>query len=418
MNNKSFPFKLLALVVSLSWALGANAYSFVYNHIYYNITGTNTVEVTNNGNGSYTGNVSIPSTVSYNSKTYQVTAIGKLAFNECFGLKTVSIPSSVTSIGMDAFHYCSAMTSVNIPNAVTSIGNRAFFFCQSLTSISIPNSVKTIGSSAFCGCNHLASVSLGNQLNTIGDNAFQDCYALTSITLPKSVTSLGDAPFSGCSNLVMIKVENGNSVFDSRNNCNAIIKTDSNMLLCGCKTTVIPNTVTSINDGAFEFIENLSEIVIPNSVTHIGVAAFYGCSDLERVTIGKSVTSINTQAFYSCWPLTDIICLAATPPSLDGTTFNEEIYQQATLTVPASSLNAYKTAHNWSKFTTIDGFLQGELNSDGAVDVADVTVLISAVLNSTPVNLGAADLNSDGIIDVADVTALISRILNGDTALK
>lgn len=161
-------------------------------------------------------------------------------------------------------------------------------------------------------------------------------------------------------------------------------------------------------------METLSEIVIPNSVTYIGVAAFYGCSDLERVTIGKSVTSIDTQAFYSCWALTDIFCLAATPPSLDETTFNEEIYQQATLTVSAFSLNAYETADYWSKFTTIDGFLQGELNRDGVVDVSDVTILIGAVLNSTPVNLGAADMNSDGIIDVADVTALINLVLNGD----
>ena len=413
MNKKSLLFKMLALVVCLSCALGANAYDFKYGSIYYNITGVNTVEVTNNGNGSYNGNVSIPSTVSNYGKTYQVTAIGNLAFNECFGLKSVTIPSSVTTIGTDAFHYCSAMTSVNIPNAVTSIGVRAFFFCQSLTSMSIPNSVRTIGSSAFCGCNNLASISLGNQLNTIGDNAFQDCYSLTSITLPKSVISIGDTPFLGCNSLAMIKVENGNSVYDSRNNCNAVIQTSSNMLVCGCKTTVIPNTVTSIGGGAFAFIETLSEIVIPNSVTEIGVSAFYYCSDLERVTIGKSVTNIDMQAFCSCWALTDIICLAATPPSLDLTTFDEDIYEQATLTVSAFSLNAYETADYWKNFTTINGFLQGDLNGDGVVDVTDVTLLIDAVLNSTPVNRGAADMNSDGVVDVTDVTALINRVLNG-----
>ena len=274
MNNKSLLFKMLALVVSLSCALGAHAYDFKYNGIYYNITGVNTVEVTNNGNGSYSGSVSIPSTVSNYGKPYQVTAIGNLAFYECFGLKTVSLPSSVTTIGTDAFHNCFAMTSVNIPNAVTSIGIRAFYYCQSLTSLSIPNSVRTIGSSAFSGCNNLASISLGNQLNTIGNNAFQDCYSLTSITLPKSVTSIGDTPFLGCNSLAMIKVENGNSVYDSRNNCNAVIQTSSNMLVCGCKTTVIPNTVTSIGDGAFAFIETLSEIVIPNSVTEIIAVAW------------------------------------------------------------------------------------------------------------------------------------------------
>ena len=404
---------LLLLIAFLLVAMGANAYDFKYGSIYYSITGTNTVEVTGNGNGSYSGNVSIPSTVSNSGKTYQVTAIGNLAFNECFGLKTVAVPSSVTTIGTDAFHNCSAMTSVNIPNAVTSIGVRAFFFCQSLTGMSIPNSVRTIGSSAFRGCSNLASISLGNQLNTIGDNAFQDCYSLTSIILPKSVTSIGDTPFLGCNDLAIIKVENGNSVYDSRNNCNAVIQTASNMLVCGCKTTVIPNTVTSIGGGAFAFIETLSEIVIPNSVTDIGVSAFYGCSDLERVTIGKSVTSIDIQAFCSCWALTDIFCLAATPPSLDGTTFNEEIYQQATLTVSKYSVSAYKTANYWKNFTSIVGFLQGDLNGEGVIDVSDVTMLIGAVLNSTPVNFGAADMNFDSIIDVADVTALISRVLNG-----
>ena len=170
-----------------------------------------------------------------------------------------------------------------ISYSVTSIGDFAFYNCSGLTSITIPNSVTSIG---FC--------------------AFTDCTGLTSITIPNSVTSIDDKAFYGCSGLTTIKVETGNSKYDSRNNCNAIIETESNTLIVGCMNTNIPNSVTSIDDYAFFVCRGLTSITIPNSVTSIGVSAFYDCTGLTSITIPNSVTSIGVSAFYGCSGLTSI----------------------------------------------------------------------------------------------------------------
>jgi hypothetical protein len=106
--------------------------------------------------------------------------------------------------------------------------------------------------------------------------------------------------------LTSIVVEEGNTVYDSRENCNAIIETASNTLINGCKNTTIPNSITSIGDGAFLYCSSLTSITIPNSVTGIGKGAFEGCSSLTSVTIGNSVTSIGGYAFYYCSGLNSI----------------------------------------------------------------------------------------------------------------
>ena len=188
----------------------------------------------------------------------------------------------VTGIGNSAFYNCSGLTSVTIPNSVTSIGEVAFYRCTSLTSITIPDSV-----------------------TSIGEVAFFDCSGLTSITIPNSVTSIGDGAFAGCQ-LVSITVASGNTRYDSRNNCNAIIETNTNTLIQGCSNTVIPTGVTSIVYGAFSSCSGLTSVTIPNSVTSIGEWAFEGCYGLTSITIGSGVTSIGGSAFYNCSGLTSI----------------------------------------------------------------------------------------------------------------
>ena len=189
----------------------------------------------------------------------------------------------VTSIGNDAFHRCFSLTSVTIPNSVTRIGQGAFWGCSSLTSIAIPNSVTSISWSAFYGCS-----------------------SLTSITIPNSVTMIQSNVFCRCSSLTSIIVEASNARYDSRNNCNAIINTAKNTLITGCRTTIIPNTVTTIGWGAFDGCSSLTSITIPNSVTSIEPYAFENCSSLISITIPNSVTSIREKAFDSCNSLQNI----------------------------------------------------------------------------------------------------------------
>lgn len=142
-------------------------------------------------------------------------------------------------------------------------------------------------------------------VNGIMERAFAGC-AATSITIPVSVTSISNDAFINCKDLASIIIDNENGVYDSRDNCNAIIKTSTNTLIAGCKNTIIPNTVTTIGSGAFSGCTGLSNIMIPNSVTEIGSSAFSGCSGLTSVTIPNSVTEIGSSAFYDCSGLKNI----------------------------------------------------------------------------------------------------------------
>ena len=235
-----------------------------------------------------------------------VTIIDDDAFRYCTGLSSITIPNSVKSIGDLAFYHCTSLTSITIPNRVTSINWAAFAECTSLTSITIPSSVTSIGYNAFAECTSLTRITIPSSVTSIGSEAFEECTSLTSITIPNSVTSMGRNPFTGCSGLTSINVSSGNAKYDSRNNCNAIIEKSTNTLFCGCKNTVIPNSVTSIGNHAFSGCTGLTSITIPDSVTSIGDYAFSSCKGLSSITIPNSVTSIGKCAFEYCKGLTSV----------------------------------------------------------------------------------------------------------------
>ena len=332
-----------------------------------------------------------------------VTSIGNFAFYYCTSLTSIQIPNSVTSIGESAFSDCSSLTSVVIPNSVTSIGDYAFSWCSSLTSIEIPNSVTSIGEWAFYYCTSLTSIVVDsgntkydsrngcnaiietasntlitgcqntiipNSVTSIGDGAFEYCSSLISIEIPNSVTSIGYAAFNWCESLISIVVDSGNTKYDSRNGCNAIIETASNTLIAGCQNTIIPNSVTSIGDGAFNGHTSMTGIEIPNSVTSIGYAAFHYCSRLTSIEIPNSVTSIGNFAFFGCDCLTKITCWATTPPTIDSNTFSN---YSADLYVPVRCKSAYQYANYWENFNIIIDTLDNPITlNDNDVTVASI----------------------------------------------
>lgn len=214
--------------------------------IYYNLS-DGAAEVTAVPNsGTYKGDIVIPESFTYDGETYRVTSIAASAFSGCKHVTSVSLPASVTTIGDNAFTGCEKLTAITLPAELTSIGKSAFSSCKELTAITIPAKVETIGSGAFTDCKGLASIS----------------------------------------------VAAGNATYSSPSNCNAIVQTATNLLILGCKNTVIPASVTSIGSGAFSGCSDLAAITIPSGMTQIAKDAFTGCTGLTAVTL-ESATLVS-----------------------------------------------------------------------------------------------------------------------------
>ena len=403
-----------------------------------------------------------------------VITIESSAFQSCTGLTEVEIPNSVTTIGGGAFSSCSGLTSVTIGNSVTTIGNDAFAYCYSLANVAIGSSVTHIGTFAFSHCGELTSLEIPNSVTTIDKDAFSYCTALTSVTIPSSVTTIGKYVFTSCYNLTSMTVASGNTTFDSRDNCNAIIETSSNTLLYGCKNTVIPNTVTAIGDGAFDYCTGLTSMEIPNSVTSIGInafaycsgltsvtignsvktignfaftqctgltsveipnsvttidlGAFSSCSALKNLTIGNSVNSIGLSAFRYCNRLTDVYSYILDPSSVATASYvfasNQSSYSGRTLHVPAGTTSAYQSNGNWYPYfgqivemplVTASSIT---LNKTESVMPKDATLqLVAAVLPESTTNMALTWASSDTTIATVDENGLVTAVAVGNATI-
>ena len=246
------------------------------------------------------GELNIPSEQKFEGKTYPVIKIENGAFEHGDRLTSLVIPSSVTEIEDSAFDSCSRLVSI-----VVAKGNEYYDSREDCNAI-----IETETNTLLVGCQ---STIIPDSVIEIWDYAFSNCEGLESIIIPGSVAYIGECVFTSCTRLTSIVVAKGNEYYDSREGCNAIIETETNTLVAGCQSTVIPDSVTKIGDWAFWGCRELTSINIPNSVTKIGEGAFECCQKLSVIDLPDSLTKIGISAFEGCMSLTSMVI----PDSVD-----------------------------------------------------------------------------------------------------
>ncbi len=226
----------------------------------------------------------------------------KLTVNGSLGLFGLQFANQYSAIlryssGSDTRNsvYKNSVQKIELGSGVKSFNNYSFSDCGSLATITVPNGVTSIDSSAFNGCRSLASITIPTSVTSIDSSAFNGCASLPTITVPNGVTSIGSSAFSGCRSLASI---------------------------------TIPTSVTSIGSSAFNSCNSLATITVPNGVTSIGSSAFNGC---------------NGVAFYDFSNHTSV-------PTLVNTNAFIGIAADCQIRVPASLVDAWKAATNWSTY--------------------------------------------------------------------
>lgn len=229
-----------------------------------------------------------------------VVEIGANAFNGCKNLKRIIIPNSVTVIGRKAFYDCSGLNAIDLPQGITVIQEQTFRGCFGLSLMCLPESLITIEDEAFMNCSNLANVEFPDSLNSIGRKAFWGCSRISNVVIPSKVTEIGNMVFTNCKQLVSIVVNPQNIFYDSRNNCNAIVKSSTNTIVQGCNHTRLIDSINTIGQFAFHGCNRIASIIIPDTVSLIETEAFSYCHNLIEVVIASSVTTIEDSVFAMC----------------------------------------------------------------------------------------------------------------------
>ena len=416
--KKSRLVRLVALVVAMMCALGASAYDFESNGIYYNITGSNTVEVTTQSQygGNYSGALTVPSTVTNGGKTYTVTRVGKSAFRSCYDLTSVDLPTTIAVIDTSAFYYTRKLKSITIPEGVQRIEEWNFYVIDSLTTVVLPSTLQFIGDECFQSSPKLSSFTCLATTPPAADFTSFDLSFVNDCVLHVPMSSVNAYSvaegWKKFSNIQGIQEDPGAQYDFVMDGIYYNYGYDENTGDYGPGSywvTVVPK------DDNYNSYSGV--VIIPDMVTYggktyevgdIAPSCFMNCSDLTAVSIPRYVTWISVSAFRGCSALTKVYCDATEPPYLEVGAFDNAHYSSVLLTVPKGCKSAYQADYNWRKFATIqeteyDFVVDGiyyNITGSNTVEVTyrntlygtyygDVTVPSTVIYNGTTYNVTA-----------------------------
>lgn len=292
-------------------------------------------------NAKFSGDVVIPSEITYMDKKFRVTEISDSAFFRAKNLTSVTMPADIRGFGKNMFDGCEKLVSCNIPDDVTEISPSCFSSCAALKSIVIPAGVTAIGNNAFYYCSSLESISLPEGLKTIGERAFYQCAKLAEINLPVGVTAVPAYAFGYCSSLTHFE-------FGDR------ITSIGNYALSGCiklQSVTLPSALTAIPNSLFNGCKALTSVDIPASVTSIGSSAFNGCMSMTEIELPAGVKTIQSNAFQNTPDGFKVyVCDPDALTSLTAYSFRHNSKTPATyvdIVVPAGKAAALTSKNYW-----------------------------------------------------------------------
>ncbi|MEE1011525.1 MAG: leucine-rich repeat protein [Acutalibacteraceae bacterium] len=240
--------------------------------------------------------VNIPESVEY---------IGDEAFNMCYYLTEINIPSNLKEIGYLTFSGCK-FTEIDLPDGLEKIGDCAFEGCYELASINFPDSVKYIGDSAFGSCIDLTEVTLPVNAEYVGQYAFRGCGSLKEVTIPENVKCIGEMTFDFCEEIETVHFRAVScdiipiSEYDGENLPQSPFITSEKL-----KTITLYNTVKELPAFLYSGLKNIDKVTLPESVTDIGVGAFANSTVSETESLAN-IESIEEYAFKNCTYLEEI----------------------------------------------------------------------------------------------------------------
>lgn len=373
-------------------------------------------------------------------------------------ITSIALPASLKSIGYAAFAGCEKLTEITFPSQLDSIGSYAFS-SSSITSVILPATVRVVGDGAFSRCGKLTSAKVGSA--SIGKEAFYADTALSALTLEKSVEVVGDGAFKACTALESLQIEGsaiksiGEEAFASTSMAALDLSAQSSLGSIGgwalantpITSAKLPKSATDMGDGAFFYATKLEEATLPDSLAavpaytfagakaltsatghyipataqELGDFSFYNACAIQGFTIPKSINRIGTKAMAGMTGLQTIVAYSETSvPELADSVWAGVDQPSVNLDVKTTALaEKFAATAQWQDFHILKDYLLGDVNSDGALDVADVSLLVSYILGNdpSPFATNLADTNSDGIVDVSDVSTLINMVLSGDTVV-